>query len=135
MKKGLLVALLAATLIGCASKPVNVTTADPAIVTFDFNSAKLDKKDMIALDAFAIKARNVNGTVEVVGHTDFVGTKSFNNDLGMKRAKAVAKYLKAAGVNVINVMGHGELEPQEVGKYEGVDETNRGVTTILHYVR
>jgi outer membrane protein OmpA-like peptidoglycan-associated protein len=36
--------------------------------------------------------------LEVVGHTDPVGSKDYNEQLGMTRAESVAKYLKDEGV-------------------------------------
>jgi outer membrane protein OmpA-like peptidoglycan-associated protein len=42
---------------------------------------------------------NPNSTVQVVGHTDNVGTAAFNRQLSLDRASAVARILVAEGVN------------------------------------
>jgi outer membrane protein OmpA-like peptidoglycan-associated protein len=52
-------------------------------------------------------------TVEVVGHTDSVGSDAYNLDLSERRASAVASVLINAGVrpNRLRVFGMGERQP------------------------
>jgi OOP family OmpA-OmpF porin len=51
--------------------------------------------------------------IEVVGHTDRLGTASYNDLLSRRRADTVARMLRARGVRaeVMNVQGMGEREP------------------------
>lgn len=51
--------------------------------------------------------------VQVVGHTDNTGTASYNQDLSVRRANAVADVLMDGGVafNRINTFGRGEDQP------------------------
>ncbi|NJM78967.1 MAG: OmpA family protein [Flavobacterium sp.] len=51
--------------------------------------------------------------VKITGHTDSVSGDKFNEDLGLKRAKGVANYLQALGVNasqITEVLTEGEKE-------------------------
>jgi OOP family OmpA-OmpF porin len=51
--------------------------------------------------------------VEVAGHTDSVGTDSYNQGLSERRAQAVVNYLVAKGINAsrFKARGYGESEP------------------------
>jgi outer membrane protein OmpA-like peptidoglycan-associated protein len=51
--------------------------------------------------------------ISVVGHTDTVGTRSYNYRLSLQRAKAVSTLLTAEGVNrsLIEIASHGEDNP------------------------
>ncbi|EPS8830568.1 OmpA family protein [Vibrio parahaemolyticus] len=51
--------------------------------------------------------------VRIVGHTDSVGSESFNQTLSEQRANAVARYLNSKGIEFkrMDIEGQGELEP------------------------
>ena len=51
--------------------------------------------------------------VSVVGHTDTVGEKEYNNDLSLKRARAVATILLGKGVDpsTVDITSHGKDNP------------------------
>lgn len=51
--------------------------------------------------------------VSVVGHTDTVGDKRYNYQLSLRRARAVASMLKAAGVDpsTLDITSHGKDNP------------------------
>lgn len=51
--------------------------------------------------------------VSVVGHTDTVGGKAYNNVLSLKRARAVAARLAAEGVkpSILKIASHGKCSP------------------------
>lgn len=82
---------------------------------FEFNSAKLMHSASAALDNLArdIKAcPNQIRHIKIIGHTDRIGKKAYNQKLSVKRAKAVADYLAKQGVAVpIDVEGRGSREP------------------------
>jgi outer membrane protein OmpA-like peptidoglycan-associated protein len=67
--------------------------------------------------------------VTVVGHTDAVGTEAYNMGLGMRRAEAVAQYLRNKGVNVVNVISKGETE-LIVNTQEKNRTNRRAVSTV-----
>jgi outer membrane protein OmpA-like peptidoglycan-associated protein len=54
--------------------------------------------------------------IKVIGHTDRIGSDTYNKDLSWRRAKAVGDYLAGHGVNVpIDMEGRGSKEPVTSG--------------------
>lgn len=83
-------------------------------VNFDFNKATIKSDSASILDeavATLNKASNVN--VDVVGHTDSVGSESYNQKLSERRAEAVMGYLVDHGIAAsrLSSSGRGESEP------------------------
>ncbi|MDY0195699.1 MAG: OmpA family protein [Sulfurovaceae bacterium] len=82
---------------------------------FEFNSAKLMHSASAALDNLArdIKAcPNQIKHIKIIGHTDRIGKKAYNQHLSLKRAQAVSDYLTKHGVTVpMDVEGRGSREP------------------------
>ncbi|MEZ5573975.1 MAG: OmpA family protein [Halioglobus sp.] len=84
---------------------------------FAFDSATLSPADMAKLDEVVTALKNDNnGSIGGVinGHTDSVGSESYNLGLSKRRAEAVASYLQSQGVNVagrFTVNGYGESQP------------------------
>jgi OOP family OmpA-OmpF porin len=69
-------------------------------VNFDFNQATLRNESYPILDnAAAILLSHPDVSVEIQGHTDQIGSDKYNEELSMKRAEAVKKYLVAKGVD------------------------------------
>jgi OmpA-OmpF porin, OOP family len=103
-----------------APEPVKCT---PQMDTITVDAAKLfgyDKANLVAegkaaLDdaAAKIKANPEIKTVTVTGHTDRIGSDAYNQKLSERRAKQVADYLAAQGVDagIISAVGKGESEP------------------------
>lgn len=73
---------------------VREATALSVPVTFAFDSAELTPQSRKQLDAVAEGIRLTEGTVRVVveGHTDAKGRLSYNDDLSVRRARAVRDY-------------------------------------------
>lgn len=97
-----------------------VNTGDQLIVTlpqdilFDTGSAALTGALRNDLAALANSMNNFpNTTVNVIGHTDNVGTAAFNQDLSSRRAQAVSAVLLQNGVasSRIRSIGRGENNP------------------------
>ncbi|MFO1435548.1 MAG: OmpA family protein [Gammaproteobacteria bacterium] len=83
-------------------------------VNFDFNKATIKSDSASILDEAVNalnKAHDVN--VDVVGHTDSVGSESYNQKLSERRASAVVDYLVAHGIAAsrLSASGRGESEP------------------------
>ena len=103
----------------------------PTTVNFAFNSTALDS------DARAIlrqQAHFINQFPEVrfkvYGHTDLVGSTSYNRSLGLRRAQAVVLYLTTQGVSrsrLEAVVSFGEEQPLIVS--EGRERANRRTVT------
>lgn len=87
-----------------------VSVSDSVVVYFPFDSAKLTDKERKKLDFFLQKVnRHKNYRVKVTGFTDKAGSKEYNDKLALKRAKAVASYLKSKnGKLKVSVLGFGK---------------------------
>lgn len=82
-------------------------------VKFGFDTADLSPEAQAAVDEFAakIKADNQNVYIEIQGHTDNVGSKKYNEELGLLRAESVRRYLNQKHgfpLHKINVISYGE---------------------------
>lgn len=83
-------------------------------IQFDINSATLQNISLIELNKLLqLLHDNMQVTIEISGHTDNTGTESNNLQLSSKRAKAVADYLIANGIdaNRITYKGYGSAKP------------------------
>jgi outer membrane protein OmpA-like peptidoglycan-associated protein len=71
--------------------------------------------------------------VSVVGHTDTVGTRSYNYRLSLKRARAVAALLTEGGVNssILAITSHGEDNPLVPTGNEVSEPRNRRVEVTV----
>jgi len=109
----------------------------PSTITFAFNSAELSES---ARNTLRGQARWIRQFPEVrfrvYGHTDLVGSNSYNKALGLRRAKAAVVYLVSQGI------GSARLEAvASFGKTRPVVQTNspeernrRTVTEVSGFV-
>lgn len=84
--------------------------------TFAFNKAVLTKSARTNLDSAVIGKLGTCAEVKsviITGHTDRLGSQSYNQKLSEKRASAVQSYLTGKGVkaDVIDTMGAGKTQP------------------------
>jgi OmpA-OmpF porin, OOP family len=100
---------------------------------FDFDKAIL-KGDLSKLRVIAQRLLdNPETDVDVVGHTDSVGSQKYNQILGQKRANAVKNWLIKQGVESkrINASSKGETQPIASNKTKkGRAENRRAVIVI-----
>ncbi|WP_028081974.1 thrombospondin type 3 repeat-containing protein [Solimonas soli] len=104
-------------------------------VKFEFDSDRLTPEAQHILNHVATTLQaypNVN--VEVEGHTDNIGSDSYNLGLSERRAIAVKKYLTDHGVAAkrMTPVGYGETRPIDSNETEEGRENNRRVE--LHVV-
>ena len=81
---------------------------------FDFASAIIKDESIPELRQLENMLRsNPNIFIEVEGHTDDIGSSSFNKTLSLKRANAVKGFLVKQGIadNRITTVGYGESRP------------------------
>jgi OOP family OmpA-OmpF porin len=81
---------------------------------FDFDQATLRPEGRRQLDAFVQRLRGVRvDGVLVVGHSDRLGRKAYNQQLSERRAAAVRDYLVQAGIALasLTIRGAGEDQP------------------------
>lgn len=79
-------------------------------VRFGFNSDDLSASEKLRLNSL-ISRMPAGGELTVTGYTCSIGTKGYNLGLSRRRAKAVARYLKAQHVRVTHVEAKGECCP------------------------
>lgn len=84
-------------------------------VLFDFDQADLRPEALDALGEIlaAINNRDFEGTIEVGGHTDSVGTAEYNQDLSERRATGVALWFRerVPAEQDVQALGYGESLP------------------------
>jgi outer membrane protein OmpA-like peptidoglycan-associated protein len=101
------------TLVGPALKALPKTPLR-FILYFPHDDVELTKESRAKVREVirAIKERN-STDVSVVGHTDRVGTRRYNYRLSLERARAVASFLIAEGVDpsILAIDSHGEDNP------------------------
>ena len=95
-----------------ACPPVSIQM-EPA--RFDFGLWKLRPQLMAALDDVAEKLRTARcDAVTIIGHTDRLGSRSYNQKLSVRRAEAAKRYLvEKRGIDaaLITVEGKGKTSP------------------------
>ncbi|MDX1756534.1 MAG: OmpA family protein [Marinobacter sp.] len=99
-------------------------------VTFEFNSDRLtaNARDILNRAAEALKGQT-DLSVELAGHTDSVGSDSYNLELSQARADSVRNYLIEQGVDPgqMTAVGYGETQPVRSNDTEEGRERNRRV--------
>ena len=104
-------------------------------ILFPFNSDALQPAGRDNLRRLA-ESLQANGQTEVmlVGHTDAVGTDSYNQDLSVRRARAAASHLAAEGVSRdrLHTAGKGETEPIASNDDDPGRQKNRRVEIAIY---
>jgi len=113
-----------------------INTGDELIVrmpqdilfAFDSDSVRPDLRRDLRVLADSLQ-RYPDTYVDVVGHTDNIGSDAYNNDLSLRRAQAVADELIYDGVrrSRIHVYGRGRFEPVASNATEAGRAQNRRV--------
>jgi len=80
------------------------------IIYFDFDKSKLSNVSTEEIKNFINTNKRYDKKFIVVGHTDTMGTKKYNQVLSLERAKAVQKILIELGIEInnIRILGEGE---------------------------
>jgi outer membrane protein OmpA-like peptidoglycan-associated protein len=107
---------------------LNVTVRNE--VLFDFNSSALRPASRSSLREMAnVFEKYPNTTIEVAGHTDSIGSASYNQRLSERRAGSVANYLEGLGVNGsrIDAVGYGKSQPRATNSTAAGRQLNRRV--------
>lgn len=84
---------------------------------FDFDRATLKPQGRALLDKFAERIGRADyRTIDVVGHTDRIGSAAYNQRLSARRADVVRDYLVARGLDArkLSAEGMGSSEPVTV---------------------
>jgi len=81
---------------------------------FDFDKSVLKPEGKAKLDDLIGKIKGINLEVIIaVGHTDAVGSDTYNQKLSVRRSEAVKAYLVSKGIekNRVYTEGKGEKQP------------------------
>lgn len=86
-------------------------------VNFEFSSAVLTEsaqKEMLKMAEFLKKETNLK--LKIVGHTDSVGSESFNQKLSEQRAHSIYEFLQKQGIDKgrLSFEGKGETQPLDL---------------------
>ena len=105
-------------------------------VYFAFDKSNLSDKAKESLDIFAglAKAQNRNIYIEIQGHTDNMGSKGHNLQLGQARAVSVMRYLHvqhSIPLHRMNTFSYGESRPVADNSTRSNRAKNRRVTIIV----
>lgn len=106
----------------------------PQDILFAFDSDTLRADLRRDIGVLADSLRDYPDTrVDVIGHTDNVGSDAYNNDLSLRRARTVANALISEGVRSsrVRVDGRGRYEPVASNASESGRAQNRRVEIII----
>ena len=111
-------------------------TETKTLIYFGSNSVeKLNSSEVEAyLNEVASKAISSGSRIELVGHTDNIGSDASNLTIGMKRAETIKKYLVSKGVSAdkISTDSKGESQPvADNSTEEGRAKNRRTELTII----
>ncbi len=99
-------------------------------INFDFNSDRIrDESKPILTTIVALLKKNSDWKMQIEGHTDNIGTETFNQTLSEKRAAAVRNYLTTAGIDAgrLSSAGFGFSKPVATNDTEAGRAQNRRV--------
>ncbi|MCP5075103.1 MAG: OmpA family protein [Rhodobacteraceae bacterium] len=110
----------------------------PAKINFEFNSSALDETAKSALRQQAAWIKSHGRIVfRVYGHTDKVGSNSYNQRLGLRRARTAVNYMVSLGVSrskLKAVSSFGETRPLVLTESAN-RENRRTVTEVSGFAR
>ena len=110
-----------------------VVTFDSGIL-FGFDSAELQSAAQENLRNLAASLERHDGTqVLLIGHTDSVGSESYNQQLSERRAQSARSYLIAQGLSPLRIeaVGRGLTEPIASNETEAGRQENRRVEVAI----
>lgn len=118
--------------------PAPLVLSLAADANFDFDKSELKPAGRASLDQLVQDMQQVQvNSIDIVGHTDSVGTESYNQGLSERRARSAASYLAGKGVspNIISTSGRGELQPIATNATAEGRAQNRRVDITVDAVR
>jgi peptidoglycan-associated lipoprotein len=105
-------------------------------VRFGFDKSTIADEAKAPLDEFAspIVGGNQNVFIEIQGHTDSVGSDTYNEELGLERAEAVRRYLNMQHkipLHRMSVISYGESAPVTDNNSRDSRAQNRRVVLVV----
>jgi len=112
----------------------NITLNMPGNITFAFDSEDISASFYPVLDSVSKVFLEFDKTfVEVAGHTDSIGSTSYNQGLSERRASSVATYLRSRQVmsQRLVIVGAGETHPIATNNTKAGQALNRRVELTI----
>ncbi len=103
-------------------------------VLFEFDRANLTREAVRTLEEIGDVIKDVRDrNIAIEGHTDSLGSVTYNKDLSLRRAESVARELGSRGVSrgQMNVRGFGEGSPIATNNTDSGRARNRRVEVIV----
>ncbi len=112
---------------------IQVTFASGLLFDFDSDRVKSDAASNLRTLAQSL-SKYPDSDLLIIGHTDSVGTDSYNMTLSERRSASAASFLTSEGVdrNRIHTQGLGETEPVTSNDTEAGRQTNRRVEVAIY---
>ena len=88
-------------------------------INYAFGSYQITEESKVALDTLVqMLVLNPTIKIELMAHTDYVGSEQFNSELSQKRAQSVVDYLISKNITAGRLVakGYGETWPKKVTK-------------------
>lgn len=112
---------------------IQVTFASGLLFDFDSDRVKAEAASNLRNLAASLD-KYPNSSLLIVGHTDAVGSDSYNQSLSERRARSTASYLSGQGVSAVRLrtMGLGETEPVAANDNDAGMQKNRRVEVAIY---
>lgn len=102
------------------------------VLRFEYKSARIAKKDQVELKKLLKKLNHDHAPValNLIGHTDDIGSSAYNRKLSLERAQAVADFLQDNGLRStidVSLQAKGKSQPVQTNATEFGRHQNRRV--------
>lgn len=112
---------------------IQVTFASGLMYDFDSDAIRATAGTNLQNLAASLK-KYPNTALLVVGHTDALGSSTYNQDLSQRRADAAMRFLGQNGITSsrLRTAGRGEMEPVASNETEGGRQLNRRIEVAIY---
>lgn len=125
---------LQATGVSVSRQGENIILNMPGHITFASGSANINAEFYDVLSSINLVIQEYDKTlIEIVGHTDSMGSEDYNQQLSEQRASGVSKYFASLGIKQqrLGSYGYGEHHPIADNDTEVGRALNRRVEIVL----
>jgi OOP family OmpA-OmpF porin len=124
-----------APVVEAAPQPVSEKVSFAAEALFDFDRALVKPEGKAALDDLMRKLQGMDTEVMIaVGHTDSVGSDTYNQKLSLRRADAVKAYLVSKGLDQARLYTEGKGETQPIADNATAEGRARNRRVVIEVV-
>lgn len=112
---------------------IQVTFASGLLYDFDSAVVRASAGDNLRVLAASLD-KYPNTELLIAGHTDALGSTTYNQDLSLRRANSASQYLSMHGVATsrTRTSGRGELEPVAANESESGRQLNRRIEVAIY---